>query len=94
MKRVSAPRHPHGAIHKHLKLPTEGVGDYEACRSDTRLSLYIIKGEGVCATNKQFISIKLQVTDKVKISVHDIFANNAPLNATNFMTKPCKTYFK
>jgi len=38
-----------------------------------------------------FFSIKLQVTDNVKISVHEIFANNAQSNATNFMTKPCKT---
>jgi hypothetical protein len=54
MLRVSASRHPHGALHQDLKLPIEGVGDDEACRSDTRLYLYIIKGEFICATNEKF----------------------------------------
>jgi len=39
MKRVSASRHPHAALHQHLKLPTDGAGDDEACGSDTRLYL-------------------------------------------------------
>ena len=65
MKRVSASRHPNATLHKHLKLPTDGAGDVESCKSDTRLYLYIIKREFVCVTNEQFISIKLLGIDNV-----------------------------
>jgi hypothetical protein len=73
--RVSASRHPHGALHQDLKLPIDGGGDNEACRSDTRLHLYIIKAEFVRATNEQFNSRKLHGFDNFNISVHGIFDN-------------------
>ena len=67
--------YPHEKIHHDLKLLIDFLGDDETCKSDTRLYLYIIKEENICATNEQINSSNLHGIVNVKISVHGIFAN-------------------